>query len=131
MAAISLGLGDYAVIGGMLIALGGLMTTVMMSNVKTLATRIERAETQIDRVDDRVAKVEKAKADKHEWARETLLARSKMEKLSGQIGRVDAKLDANFGIAASVRQLADEIVRLGQAKAAELARLREVKTDGG
>ena len=101
----ALGLGDYGLIATMLGGVTGVVVVLVQGNIKALAGRI-------DRVEDRVDQIQKGKADKHEWARETLLARGKMGDLAAQISRVDAKLDANFGIAANIGRLVEELVRM-------------------
>lgn len=110
LAAVTLELGDYAMLGTMIVVTAGLTTTLLLANIKGLARRI-------DVVEDRVASIEKSKADKHEWARETLQARHKMEKLSAQVERVDAKLDGNFGVAANIARLVDEMTKWREANA--------------
>lgn len=112
LAEMALGLGDYGLIAGMLVGVTSVVVLLVQGNIKALTGMITTLGGRVDRVEDQIKEVSKAKADKHEWARETLLARTKMEKLGAQIERLDAKLDANFGIAANVGRLADELVKL-------------------
>jgi DNA polymerase II large subunit len=109
LAAVTLELGDYAALGTMLAVATSVPAMLLLANVKGLSRRI-------DVVEDRVGKTEKGKADKHEWARETILARDKMEQLSGQLQRLEAKLDANFGVAANIARLVDEMGKWREAK---------------
>lgn len=104
LAAVTLQLGDYAVMGSMLAGTAGITTVLMLANFKGLGRRV-------DVVEGRVAEVENRKADKFEWARETLLARGKMDAVANQVAGLDAKLDATVGLAAGVGRLVDELGR--------------------
>lgn len=104
LAAVTLQLGDYAVMGGMLAGTATVTTVLMLANVKGLGRRV-------DVVEGRVADVEKRKADKFEWARENLLARRKMDAVATQLAGLDAKLDASVGVAANVGRLVEELSR--------------------
>ena len=138
LAEATLTLGDYGVIGGMLLMFCGAITTLTLFTARMQARRIEVVEKRTDgqlidvhhkfdgqvgdlaeRVDTRFLRIDRDKADKHEWAREIASARAKMDNLSTQMARMESKLDANFGVAAMVGKLVDELVKH-----------REVRTDG-
>lgn len=102
---ITLELSDFAVIGTMLAGFGAVGVVLVQGNIKALVNRIAAAEQRISRVEEAQTK----KADKHDWAREILHQRGKMERLSGQMERVEAKLDNNFGLAAQIARLADAL----------------------
>lgn len=129
LAATTLGLGDYAVIGGMLAMLGGVTTTLMLANIRALGKRVDVVEHRVgkienckaerrdvERVEVSLVALQKSKADRHEFLRENVIARSKMEKVSGQLEKLDAKLDANFTIGAHVGRLVDELAKFREAK---------------
>ena len=100
LAAVTLGLQDYAVIGGMMMA----ANVIVLAYLRSLSSRVDRVET-------RVAAVEKDKVDKHDWAREVVLTRGKMDRVSGQIATLDGKFDATVGVAANVGRLVDELAK--------------------
>lgn len=118
MAEATLSLGDYGAIGAMFAAVAGITTTLLIANIRGLGQRIDVIEHRVAKVERYKADAEaltqglrelaKGKADKHEFGRENILARDKMGELGQQLARLDAKLDANFGIAAAVNRLADE-----------------------
>jgi len=100
ISAISLGLGDYGVIGGMMAGVTG----ILLANVRLLGKRI-------DTIEARVGEMDKGKADKLDWARETMMARGKMARVGEQIAKLDGKLDANFGLGAVITRLTEELAK--------------------
>ena len=107
LATVSLTLGDYAVIGGMLMV----MTTTLLFNLKTLTRRVEVVETRIGQVENDRVEIERHKVDKVEWARETMNARKEIGQLAGGMRRVEGKLDVNFGMSAAITGLTAELAK--------------------
>ena len=101
LAEMQLGLGDYGIIAGMLAAMNG----IILAYIKSISGRI-------DRVEVRLFDVEKKKTDKYDWARETLLARGKLNDLSEQIANLSGKFETNIAFAAAFARLADELAEL-------------------
>ena len=100
LAAMTLEIGDLAVIGGMVGGMMAIPLTLVVFNLKTLTKRVESVEHRIEKVSEK-------KTDKHEWARETMLTRERLDLISVTIGTIDGKLEAFFGIAASVNRLTE------------------------
>ncbi len=98
LASVSLGLGDYTVIAGMLAATTG----SLLFYLKTLTRRVEVVERRAD-------KVTEDKVDRRDWLREALSTRAKVDHLSEQLVGIDRKLDAEWGMAAAVNRVADRI----------------------
>jgi len=101
LAEVQLGLGDYAVIGGMMAAING----VVLAYVRSVSGRVDRMEV-------RLVDVEKKKTDKFDWARETLLVRGKLNDVSEQIANLSGKFETNIAFAAAFARLADELAEL-------------------
>lgn len=109
LAAMALELGDYAVIGGMLVAIATITTKLMSFYLKSLNERITVVETRVREVEDK-------KVDKRDWLRDLISTRSKIDKVSEQIAGVHSKLDAEFGIAAAMNRLADSVGKMTERK---------------
>ena len=96
IAEITLSLSDFAVIGTMV----GVVATAMLLILRVMVDRVEKVEV-------RVEDLQKRKTDKHEWAREMLNAREKLETLLTEMAKISGKIDAQFGIASSIDELVD------------------------
>lgn len=111
IATVSLSLSDFAVIGGMLLA----MTTALLFNIKTLNRRVEAVEQHArdvnDKVEERSRELEDKKVDKKDWLRVTLSTRQKVDHLGEQLLKIESKLDADFGMSAAVNRLADGVIK--------------------
>lgn len=101
MLATALQVGDYAALGGMMAGITTVSLTLTVFIVKGLSRRVDAVETDVKNLRDK-------KADKVEWAREVVLTRAKLDRMSEKMERIDGKLDNNFGIAASITRLSDE-----------------------
>ncbi len=73
---------------------------------KEFETRISRLE---DRTDERLREVERDKLDVREWVRVSTSSREKMDQIITGLARLDARIDAEFGVASSIDRLAETL----------------------
>ncbi len=109
LAEVTLTIADWGVLGTMLLALGGAITTLVLFTSRSQTRRIEVVEEQ-------ARQLVKDKTDKHEWARELHASRERMDEVSTAITQIGSKLDANFGVAAVAAQIVDELRQLREAQ---------------
>jgi len=102
IADITLSLSDYGVLGGMLTAATAVLATLLLAQAKGQNRRIDVVEAS-------VRDLEKNKADKHEWAREALVTRNKLDDVNRAMARIEGKIDTSFGVAAAVSRIAEEL----------------------
>ena len=96
---------DFVVIAGLMAAFVGVPIALVVANIRALTRRLEI-------VEGRVTAIEKEKADKSSWAREVILARNRMDQVATQLTRLEAKADQNWGVAAAMHGLVEEIRKM-------------------
>lgn len=98
LAAVMLGLEDYAVIGGMMVA----ANVIILTYVRSLSSRV-------DRVENRVAKIEEGKVSHKDWIRIVASQTNRQDRMSRQLAEIGGKLDASVGVAAGLHRIANAV----------------------
>lgn len=114
LAEVTLSLGDYGALGGMFATVVGIATTLLIVNIRGLGQRIDVIEHRVAKVEKckadaadvlRLEDVQKDKADRRDWLRESVSTRLKVERVGEQVTALHSKLDAEFSMATVMAQL--------------------------
>ena len=106
-------LADYALLTGIVgsaLAPGLVILNAVRREVRLIAARFERLERRVD-------VIEKDKMDKRDWVRESLDLRESVAALSGQLNRMDGKMETAFGAARAIDRVADTLERMSGERA--------------
>lgn len=99
----------------LLIAIVGMPLGVVVLYLKTIRGEMLHFHGLIGRrIDDhevRLRVVEEEKIDKNDWLRAEFATRQKVDKVSEKITALQARIESEFGMAAAVNRLADEITK--------------------
>jgi len=98
LAEVQLGLGDYAVIGGMMAAING----VVLAYVRSVSGRVDRMEV-------RVQKVEQEKVSQKDWLRIVASQANRQNEMGRMLAEMSGKLDATLGITAGLNRIAEAV----------------------
>lgn len=109
LASAMLTLTDYGIFASMLLSVGGVIAAMLAANLKALSRRIEV-------VEQGVKELERSKTAKHDWAREAVLTRNKLDRANESLARLEGKLDNSFGVAAVASRIADELKKSREAR---------------
>jgi len=108
---LSLGLGDYAIIGGML----AIPVTLVIFNLRSLGERVgkvEREKASLDhvlRVETRVQDMETRKVGVKDWVRIVASQTNRANRIAEQLATIEGKLDAQMGIGGQLRRIAEAV----------------------
>lgn len=102
LAAIALELGDYAVIGGMILMCLSLPMTLMIYNLRVLSRRIEL-------VEERIEKVGTTRVGHEQWLRIVASQQNRLNAMATQLSELGGKLDASFSIGTGLNRVASAI----------------------
>ena len=111
MGELSLGLGDYAIIGGML----AIPVTLVIFNLRSLGERVgkvEREKASLDhvlRVETRVQDMETGKVGVKDWVRIVASQTNRANRIAEQLATIEGKLDAQMGIGGQLRRIAEAV----------------------
>lgn len=128
----ALTLGDYAALTGILgtpLTVGILLLNSIRGQVKATSDKLtnmdQRLETlERDRVDrsthrdlvDRVADMEKSKAERIDWLRDSVSTREKIDMVAENVANISGKLDALYGISAAAVRIEAAIREHGKVR---------------
>jgi len=114
---LSLGLGDYGIIGGMIAVTLSIPTTLLVLTLRSLGERVGKMETgkadrnHIERIETRVEKIEQGKVNTRDWLRVAASQTNRQNRMSEQLSELGAKLDATLGIGAHLGRLTQAVER--------------------
>lgn len=122
LAAITLSLADFGVLAAMIAAQIGLLGAFLRSHAArqerdliSLRNQLESyGETQVrdaDHLRRRIELIERDKADKESWVRESVSTRAKIDGVAERIERLGGQIDSQQGLAGAMLTLARNIER--------------------
>jgi len=77
-----------------------------------LARRVDKVEADCQRVEKTVEHVQRRYTTKEEWIRETMLARTQLERLTELMARLEAELESSRGLATQFVRATNAIIEL-------------------
>ena len=123
LSAVALELGDFAVIGALLLG----STSLVLFGVKMVARNLEKVETRVEAVEKdkasgrrmqvvevKVEGLEDKKVNQGEWLRESRSTRAKIDHVGEQVSEMSGKLDAQMGIGAGINRLAENLATIAE-----------------
>lgn len=105
----TLTLGDYCALAGLLTLTVGTPFLVMLSSVKALGHRVAT-------VEDRVSDLTTNKVDKKDWVREAVATRAKVDQVHIVVSQMDSKMGVQAAFASALKELSTSIMRLAEQK---------------
>lgn len=106
---ITLTLGDFAAIAGLLATIVGVPSMLAAAYLKRHAQDLAAIGRRVGRVEGQVLDLTKEKVDVKAWAREMISTRSKVDAVLRQLAELGGKLDGSVGIAGAIKDLGQQI----------------------
>ena len=106
-------LSEIGILATLITVLIGTPLGILIYQTRSMRTETrefrEELKAEIGALDDRVSVIEREKADKRDWVRESLSTRAKIDRVLEGVAELKGKIDSEFGVAAAINRVAERM----------------------